>query len=156
MAYVEGRLQTEKYTDKQGIERYATKIRADVLQLLGSRSYSPEQDRGRQSPQGGGALRQRSDYMSGSPEPDVDFEPPPFRRIDVHALSFKSNATGSTGQAPACQDFVRLTCVARHREVAGSRPERASVSLRRSSRDVCLHVHCRPHPLPECQGRDRA
>ena len=78
MAYVEGRLQTEKYTDKQGVERYVTKIRADVLQLLGSRSDSPEQDRGRQSPQGGAASRQRGGYMSGSPEPDVDFEPPPF------------------------------------------------------------------------------
>ncbi len=78
MAYVEGRLQTEKYTDKQGIERYATKIRADVLQLLGSKNDSPEQDRGRQSPQGSTGSRQRGDYMSGSPEPNVDFEPPPF------------------------------------------------------------------------------
>ena len=65
MAYVEGRLQTEKYTDKQGIERYATKICADVLQLLGSKNDSPEQDRGRQGPQGGGASRQRGDYKDG-------------------------------------------------------------------------------------------
>lgn len=79
MAYVEGRLQTEKYTDKQGIERYVTKIRADVLQLLGSKNDSPEQSRGRQGVQQGSIdSRQRGGNMSGAPEPDVDFEPPPF------------------------------------------------------------------------------
>ena len=75
-AYVEGRLQTEKYTDKQGIERYATKIRADVLQLLGSKNDSPEQDRGRRGPQGGASSPQRGDYMSGSTELEDDPDPP--------------------------------------------------------------------------------
>lgn len=36
--YIEGRIQTEKYTDKEGVERYATKIIGDRLQLLGRRS----------------------------------------------------------------------------------------------------------------------
>ena len=35
--YVEGRLRTRKYTDKDGIDRYATEIIADTLQMLGSR-----------------------------------------------------------------------------------------------------------------------
>jgi len=35
--YVEGSLRTRKYTDKDGIERYATEIRADQMQMLGSR-----------------------------------------------------------------------------------------------------------------------
>ncbi|MGE0797442.1 MAG: single-stranded DNA-binding protein [Lautropia sp.] len=35
--YVEGRLKTRKYTDKQGIEKYATDIIADQMQMLGSR-----------------------------------------------------------------------------------------------------------------------
>jgi single-strand DNA-binding protein len=34
--YVEGRLQTRKYTDKDGIERYATDIIADSMQMLGT------------------------------------------------------------------------------------------------------------------------
>ncbi len=34
--YVEGSLRTNKYTDKNGIERYATDINASVLQMLGS------------------------------------------------------------------------------------------------------------------------
>jgi single-strand DNA-binding protein len=35
--YVEGRLQTRKYTDKDGIERYATEIVAENMQMLGGR-----------------------------------------------------------------------------------------------------------------------
>ena len=33
--YVEGSLRTNKYTDKQGIERYSTDINANELQMLG-------------------------------------------------------------------------------------------------------------------------
>ena len=39
-AYIEGRLRTRKYTDKEGIERYQTEIICETLQLLGSRSQS--------------------------------------------------------------------------------------------------------------------
>ena len=35
--YVEGRLKTRKYTDKDGVEKYATEIVADTMQMLGSR-----------------------------------------------------------------------------------------------------------------------
>jgi single-strand DNA-binding protein len=35
--YVEGSLRTRKYTDKSGVEKYATDIRADTMQMLGSR-----------------------------------------------------------------------------------------------------------------------
>lgn len=35
--YVEGRLQTRKWTDKEGVERYTTEIRAERMQMLGSR-----------------------------------------------------------------------------------------------------------------------
>jgi len=34
--YVEGRLQTDEYTDKEGIKRKSTKIRGDRIVLLGS------------------------------------------------------------------------------------------------------------------------
>jgi len=36
--YVEGRLQTRKYTDKDGVEKYATDIVAENMQMLGGRS----------------------------------------------------------------------------------------------------------------------
>lgn len=36
--YVEGSLRTRKYTDKDGVEKYATDIRADEMKMLGNRS----------------------------------------------------------------------------------------------------------------------
>ena len=46
--YIEGRLRTRKYTDKEGIERYATEIIADTMQMLGSRpgAGEPVEERG--------------------------------------------------------------------------------------------------------------
>jgi single-strand DNA-binding protein len=35
--YVEGRLKTRKYNDKDGVEKYATEVVATEMQLLGSR-----------------------------------------------------------------------------------------------------------------------
>ena len=44
--YVEGRIRTRKYTDREGIERYATEIIGDRMQMLGGK---PEQSSGRNS-----------------------------------------------------------------------------------------------------------
>jgi single-strand DNA-binding protein len=44
--YVEGRLQTRKWQDKEGVERYTTEIIADTMQMLG----------GRQGAGGGGGM----------------------------------------------------------------------------------------------------
>ena len=40
--YVEGRLRTRKWTDKQGVERFTTEIIVRELQLLGKREVEPE------------------------------------------------------------------------------------------------------------------
>ncbi len=45
--YVEGRLKTRKWTDKDGVEKYTTEVIADQMQLLGSRG-------GGGAPMGGG------------------------------------------------------------------------------------------------------
>jgi single-strand DNA-binding protein len=45
--YVEGRLKTDKYTDKDGIEKYSTVIVGNEMQMLGGRE-------GMGGPQGGG------------------------------------------------------------------------------------------------------
>jgi len=37
-AYFEGRLQTRKWTDKEGQDKYTTEVVADRMQMLGSRS----------------------------------------------------------------------------------------------------------------------
>ncbi len=47
--YVEGSLRTRKYTDKDGIEKFATEIRGETMQMLGTR-----QGMGGPSDDGGG------------------------------------------------------------------------------------------------------
>ncbi len=69
--YIEGRIQTEKYTDKEGVERYATKIIGDRLQLLGRRSEDDGANDGHSGKSGGGG---------GNPAPmdDLGEEEIPF------------------------------------------------------------------------------
>lgn len=40
--YIEGALRTEKYTDKQGVEKYSTDIIANELQMLGGKPDGAE------------------------------------------------------------------------------------------------------------------
>jgi len=40
--YIEGRIRTRKYQDKDGVERYSTEIIADRMQMLGSRAGAGE------------------------------------------------------------------------------------------------------------------
>ena len=54
--YVEGKLQTRKWTDKEGVERYTTEIIADTMQMLGSR-------------QGMGSAPVDDDYAASAPAP---------------------------------------------------------------------------------------
>lgn len=56
--YIEGKLNTRKYMDKDGVEKYATGIKAEVLQMLGGRSQS-NQDGGNAPRQQGSAPQQR-------------------------------------------------------------------------------------------------
>ena len=62
--YIEGSLRTEKYTDKQGVEKYSTDIIASEMQMLGGRPEgagggADRGDRGERSSggYGGGASR---------------------------------------------------------------------------------------------------
>lgn len=56
--YVEGSLRTRKYTDKDGVEKYATDIRADSMQMLG----------GRPNAGGGSASMDDGGYGSAPPQ----------------------------------------------------------------------------------------
>ena len=62
--YVEGSLRTRKYTDKNGVEKYATDIRADSMQMLGSR-----QGMGGPGPSGGGGAPSRAAAASSAAAP---------------------------------------------------------------------------------------
>ena len=70
--YVEGRLKTRKWTDKEGVERYTTEIVAENMQMLGGRddgerTAPPAQ---RQAPKP--AARSSADAFADMPD-DVPF-----------------------------------------------------------------------------------
>lgn len=52
--YIEGRLETRKWTDKEGIERYTTGIIADQMQMLGSKSEADGSEPRKQKPEPSG------------------------------------------------------------------------------------------------------
>lgn len=70
--YVEGRLQTRKYTDKDGVEKYATEIIAETMQMLGGRpegsQSAPPQQR-----QAAPAPRPAPSKSSGFDDDDIPF-----------------------------------------------------------------------------------
>jgi single-strand DNA-binding protein len=43
--YIEGRLQTRKWTDKQGVDKYTTEIIAESLQMLGQKGTRKDDDK---------------------------------------------------------------------------------------------------------------
>ena len=52
--YIEGRLQTRKWEDKNGVERYTTEIVASEMQMLGGRGQGDGGQQGGQGHQAGG------------------------------------------------------------------------------------------------------
>ena len=68
--YIEGRLQTRKYTDKDGVEKYSTEIVADRMQLIGGGRDSPGGDAEFSSGGGGTASSgARREGGGGAPAP---------------------------------------------------------------------------------------
>jgi len=61
--YIEGKIETRKWTDKDGNTRYSTEIRANSMQMLGGRSGETGESHPGQQP----AVEQ--DPFAGSPEP---------------------------------------------------------------------------------------
>ena len=63
--YIEGRLRTRKYTDKEGIDRYATEIIADTMQMLGGRQEGQQSTRRNEyAAQTGGSAQRRPAQLS--------------------------------------------------------------------------------------------
>ncbi|MEO5732757.1 MAG: single-stranded DNA-binding protein, partial [Rubrivivax sp.] len=83
--YVEGRLKTRKYTDKDGVEKYATDIIATEMQLLG----------GRES--GGGGAGGYDDDTGSSPSSSPSPAPrsaPPQRSAPAPKPAASKSSTG--------------------------------------------------------------
>lgn len=78
--YIEGKIKTEKYTDKEGIERYSTKIYANEMKMLGGRRDEGGQSEGFQPSEGRSQSRSSGSSRSGgggtrrAPPPSNDFD----------------------------------------------------------------------------------
>ena len=66
--YVEGRLQTRKWQDKQGVDRYTTEIVASEMQMLGGRSDDSAYSQPQQQVQSTGS--------NHAPDPEFDDDVP--------------------------------------------------------------------------------
>jgi single-strand DNA-binding protein len=75
--YIEGRLQTRKYTDKDGVEKYSTEIVADRMQLIGGARDGGSGGDTEFAGGGGGGMRRESGggakSSGGGKKPD-DFD----------------------------------------------------------------------------------
>lgn len=65
--YIEGRIRTRKWQDKEGQDKYSTEIVADRMQLLGSRGGGGGEGGGmREAPAGGGGSKAPAKKSGGS------------------------------------------------------------------------------------------
>jgi single-strand DNA-binding protein len=76
--YIEGRIQTRKWQDQSGQDRYSTEIIAEEMQMLGSRSGGTA---GFSDNQGGGSYNQQSP-ASSSPSQASSPDTPPAAAYD--------------------------------------------------------------------------
>lgn len=74
--YIEGRLETRKWTDKNGVERYTTDIIASDMKMLGSRSGSGNFESPDQDEDTSASSRQPSSTKSTSGFDDMDDDIP--------------------------------------------------------------------------------
>lgn len=54
LVYVSGKIETRKYTDKNGVEKYSTSIIADKMQMLGGKTAAADSERTKTTSQSGG------------------------------------------------------------------------------------------------------
>lgn len=92
--YVEGRLQTRKYTDKDGVEKYATDIIAENMQMLGGRGGNEGVDGGYGDQQSHQAPPQRP-------------QPRPQQQHQQQAVAMRHNQSQGGGGAPAHANAAR-------------------------------------------------
>lgn len=65
--YLEGRLKTRKWQDKDGKDQYTTEVIAESMQMLGSREGGEGQDQGQPRQDGQRPARQRQQGSRGQP-----------------------------------------------------------------------------------------
>ena len=84
LIFIEGRIETREWQDKEGVKRYTTEIVANEMRMLGSRSDSMAASAGATAP--AGATRSEDfdhagpaeEPMGGGPGPEISDEDIPF------------------------------------------------------------------------------
>ena len=118
--YVEGSLRTDKYTDKEGIERYTTDIIADEMQMLGGNPGAGEgggggggRERGERSsaPRGGGGAgggygAERGGGDRGGSAPPAETTSPPNMRWSTKRISSARPSAPQPSSAPFEDDEI--------------------------------------------------
>ena len=89
--YVEGSLRTRKWTDQSGVEKYTTEIRADQMQMLGSRQGMGGPGAGDGGGYGGGYEQPQQPRQSAAPAPRPAAPPPALRPAPAPAQSRPSS-----------------------------------------------------------------
>lgn len=74
--YVEGRLKTRKWTDKDGVEKYTTEVIAENMQMLGGREGMGGGDEGGSRSYGGGEGAARPTQRPAAGKPVAPTKPP--------------------------------------------------------------------------------
>ena len=91
--YVEGSLRTRKWTDQNGVEKYSTEIRADQMQMLGSRQGGDQGDSG--DGYAPAPRPQQRQAPAPRPAPAMDFpENPSYRAAPRSAPPPQSGGSG--------------------------------------------------------------
>ena len=72
--YIEGRLQTRKWTDRDGNDKYTTEIVGDKMQMLGGKGESGS---------GAGSGARRSEAPGSVADTTVSYDEPPFQDDDI-------------------------------------------------------------------------
>lgn len=93
--YVEGAIKTRKYTDKQGIERYTTEIRAVSLQMLDGKSDGNSNGNTHQ----GGYGNTKNGYQDSYQDYQSDYPPSNYPSNSYHANGYQNNPP-SPNQTP--------------------------------------------------------
>lgn len=74
LIYVEGSIGTRKWTDKDGIERYSTEIRASEMKMLSSKREAGEERPASPAPRGGSAPRTAAPRTAPAPKASSGFD----------------------------------------------------------------------------------
>ena len=70
--FIEGRLQTRKWTDKDGNEKYTTEVVGERMQMLGGKGET-----------GGGGGARRAESGGVAADPSVTYDEPPLQDDDI-------------------------------------------------------------------------